>query len=71
MCHKETASELFALKCFLKRFTEGNDMDRMWGEIREGDKGRGTNKQLRAASGRRTQKVLGKGTKIKENLEVN
>lgn len=48
--HKEMASELFALKCFLKNFTEGNDMNKMWGEITEGDKGRGTTKQLRAGT---------------------
>lgn len=42
--HKEMASVLFALKCFLRNFTEGNDMNKIWGEIREGDKERGKTK---------------------------
>lgn len=41
---------LFSLKCFLKNFTEENDVNRVRGEIRGGDKGRGTTKQMRAGA---------------------
>lgn len=44
--HKEMAAVLFALRCFVKNFTEGNDVNKIQGEIREGDKGRGTPKQI-------------------------
>lgn len=72
-CHKEMASVLFALTCFVKNFTEGNDMNKIWGEIKESDKGRQkkTNGAGIVKSERRTQKVLREGTKIKEILEAN
>lgn len=49
-CHKEMASVLFALKCFFKNSTEGNDMNKIWGESRDSDKGRGTTKQMRVGT---------------------
>lgn len=74
MCHKEMASGLFALKCFFKNFTEGNGRNKIWGRLREGGKGRGTTKQMRAGTvqeWKKYTKVAQKEDKEQETLEVN